>query len=112
VEVNENSQILREARNMLGLSQMDVALKAGVNLGQYQRLEYGTRDLDTCTMRVGLSICYAFKAGSIFPYIKKNRIARVMLRDDPDIALYFAITSRWMLLYTEKYGYMSLTVTL
>lgn len=52
------------------------------------------------------------KAGSIFPYIKKNRIARVMLRDDPDIALYFAITSSWMLLYTEKYGYMSLTVTL
>ena len=50
--------ILRKAREMQGMSQMKVASLAGINLGQYQRLEYGIRDFELCSMKVGLSICF------------------------------------------------------
>lgn len=50
--------ILRKAREMQGMSQMQVASLAGINLGQYQRLEYGIRDFELCSMKVGLSICF------------------------------------------------------
>lgn len=50
--------ILRKAREMQGMSQMQVATLAGINLGQYQRLEYGIRDFELCSMKVGLSICF------------------------------------------------------
>lgn len=50
--------ILRKARKMQGMSQMQVASLAGINLGQYQRLEYGIRDFELCSMKVGLSICF------------------------------------------------------
>lgn len=51
-------KILRKAREMQGMSQMQVASLAGINLGQYQRLEYGIRDFELCSMKVGLSICF------------------------------------------------------
>lgn len=51
-------KILRKAREMQGMSQMEVATLAGINLGQYQRLEYGIRGFELCSMKVGLSICY------------------------------------------------------
>lgn len=54
----ETAQILRKARILLGMSQMEVANMAGINLGQYQRLEYGIREFSACSMKVGLSICY------------------------------------------------------
>lgn len=50
--------ILRKAREMQGMSQMQVATLAGINLGQYQRLEYGIRHFELCSMKVGLSICF------------------------------------------------------
>lgn len=58
-EVKRTAAVIRQARLMLGLTQMDVAGIAGINLGQYQRLEYGIRPLSACSMKVGLSICYA-----------------------------------------------------
>lgn len=51
-------KILRKAREMQEMSQMQVATLAGINLGQYQRLEYGTWDFTACSMKVGISICY------------------------------------------------------
>ena len=51
-------QILRSARLIKGYSQMQVANLAGINLAQYQRLEYGERCFSACSMKVGLSICY------------------------------------------------------
>lgn len=55
---NSVGKILRKAREMQGMSQMEVATLAGINLGQYQRLEYGIRDFTACSMKVGISICY------------------------------------------------------
>lgn len=58
MSANQIGAILRQARIIKGLSQMEVANQAGLNLAQYQRLEYGTRDFRACSMKVGLSICY------------------------------------------------------
>ena len=49
-------QILRRARLMQGMTQMQVAALAGINLGQYQRLEYGEREFSSCSMKVGISM--------------------------------------------------------
>ena len=43
-------QILRRTRLMQGMTQMQVAALAGINLGQYQRLEYGEREFASCSM--------------------------------------------------------------
>ena len=57
-EYQESAVIIREARQRQNLSQMEVAELAGINLGQYQRLEYGMRDLSACSMKVGIAVCY------------------------------------------------------
>lgn len=41
----EKNSFLRERRRELHLTQQEVADRAGVNLSQYQKLEYGQRDL-------------------------------------------------------------------
>jgi DNA-binding XRE family transcriptional regulator len=53
----DNAGVLRSRREQLGFSQQEVADRAGIKLPQYQRLEAGTRQLDGCSMRIGLAIC-------------------------------------------------------
>lgn len=53
----DDAGVLRSRRVQLGLSQQEVADRAGVKLPQYQRLEAGTRQLSGCSMRIGLAIC-------------------------------------------------------
>ena len=65
-------KILRKAREMQGMSQMQVATLAGINLGQYQRLEYGIRDFDQCSMKVGISICYVLNLDPILLVLQKT----------------------------------------
>lgn len=65
-------QILREARRIKGLSQMQVANLAGINLAQYQRLEYGVREFSACSMKVGLSICYVLGLDPFLLVLKKT----------------------------------------
>lgn len=57
--------ILRDRREMLGLTQQQVADKAGIQLRQYQRFETNERGLSGASMRIGLSICSVLK---INPY--------------------------------------------
>jgi transcriptional regulator with XRE-family HTH domain len=49
--------ILRKRRKELGLSQMDVALNAGIHLQHYQNFEYGTRQFSKSTAILVLRIC-------------------------------------------------------
>ena len=49
--------ILASRREQLGLSQQQVADKAGISLGLYQRLEYSKDNLAGCSMKVGLAVC-------------------------------------------------------
>lgn len=52
-----NFIILEERRNQLGLSQQEVAQKAGMQLRQYQRFETGERKLSAATLRIALAVC-------------------------------------------------------
>ena len=47
------------ARRCKGYSQQMVSEMTGIDLRQYQRLEYGERDIRRASMRTGLSICKA-----------------------------------------------------
>lgn len=63
--VQTDGGILRERREMLGLTQQQVADKSGIQLRQYQRFETNERELSGASMRIGLSICSVLK---INPY--------------------------------------------
>lgn len=63
--VQTDGGILRDRREMLGLTQQQVADKAGIQLRQYQRFETNERGLSGASMRIGLSICSVLK---INPY--------------------------------------------
>lgn len=65
-------KILRKAREMQGMSQMEVATLAGINLGQYQRLEYGIRDFELCSMKVGIAICYVLNLDPFLLILRKT----------------------------------------
>ena len=56
-KTQRTASTLRQARLNLKLSQLKVATQSDINLGQYQRLEYGQRDLSRTSMRIGLAIC-------------------------------------------------------
>lgn len=53
----KEGKILKERRQELGFTQLEVASECGVELQQYQRLEYGQRRFTTCRMNLGLRIC-------------------------------------------------------
>ena len=59
--IEATAKIIRQARLTQKLSQMEVANRADINLGQYQRLEYGVRDLSMSSMKVGLAVCYVLQ---------------------------------------------------
>ena len=59
------AMILREQRVFLEMTQQEVADELGINLQQYQRYEYGDRDLHKIPMELGLKICYLLE---IDPY--------------------------------------------
>jgi len=55
--IPREAEILRDRRLELDLTQMDVANMAGIQLRQYQRLEYGEFRMSRTSMKVGLSVC-------------------------------------------------------
>ena len=54
---NRSGRLLRERRLELGMTQEEVALELGMSIHQYQRYEYGDRNLTNSPMRIGLQIC-------------------------------------------------------
>ena len=55
--MDREAKILKQRRKELGLSQMDVAINAGIQIQQYQKFEYGDRKLSNSSMVLGLRIC-------------------------------------------------------
>ena len=51
------SEMLRKARMKLGYSQQQVATMAGMQIRQYQRFEYGEREVYRVNLRSGLLLC-------------------------------------------------------
>ena len=69
----EDHQVLKSRRKQLGLTQAEVANRAGIQLKQYQRLESGERHISGCSMRIGLAVC----AVLLFdPYERVNVLVR------------------------------------
>ena len=57
--MQSDNQVLLSRREQLGLTQQQVADIAGIQLRQYQRIESGEREIENCSMHVGLSVCAA-----------------------------------------------------
>lgn len=55
--MGKEAEILRNKRLESGLSQMEVAVSAGLVLQQYQRFEYGYQKLSNANMITALRIC-------------------------------------------------------
>ena len=53
----ENTRIIREARERLGLTQQEVASRAGVSLDYYRSFENGNRQLANTKIAIALPIC-------------------------------------------------------
>ena len=53
----DQSQILKNRRVKLGLTQQEIAVELGMHIRQYQRFEYGEQSLSKCSMQTGLRIC-------------------------------------------------------
>ena len=56
----------------MAMERMQVAALAGINLGQYQRLEYGEREFSSCSMKVGISICYVLNLDPFLLVLQKT----------------------------------------
>ena len=63
--ITQEHEIIRHARIQLSLSQQQVATLIGIQIRQYQRLEYGESDVQKLGMRAGLSLCIVLE---IDPY--------------------------------------------
>ena len=56
-QTTRESEMLRKARMKLGYSQQQVATMAGMQIRQYQRFEYGEREVYRVNLRAGLLMC-------------------------------------------------------
>ena len=74
------STMLREARLRLGLSQQQVATLIGIQIRHYQRFEYGEREIQEISIRVGLSLCAVLELDPVDLVFSGNRKALVELK--------------------------------
>ena len=57
--ITRESEMIRQARLRMGYSQQHVATMLGMQIRQYQRLEYGEREIYRVGFRAGLALCAA-----------------------------------------------------
>ncbi len=55
--ITRESEMIRQARYRMGYSQQQVSSMAGMQIRQYQRLEYGEREVWRVSIRTGLALC-------------------------------------------------------
>ena len=72
--VTRESTILREARLRLGLSQQQVATMAGMQIRQYQRFEYGEREVYGVNLRSGLLLCAVLELDPVYLVFNGNSL--------------------------------------
>lgn len=56
-KITRETEMLRNARLKMGYTQQEVATLIGMHVKAYQRLEYGERDIQNASMRIGLAVC-------------------------------------------------------
>jgi transcriptional regulator with XRE-family HTH domain len=59
--MQSEASILKQAREKLGLTQQQVANKAGIQLRQYQRFENAERNLTSSSFNIGCSVLEALE---------------------------------------------------
>ena len=60
-QITREGEMLRKARLKLGYSQQQAATMAGMQIRQYQRFEYGEREVYRVNLRTGLLMCAALE---------------------------------------------------
>ena len=63
--ITRESEMLRRARMKLGYSQQQVATMAGMQIRQYQRFEYGEREVYRVNLRSGLLLCVVLELNPV-----------------------------------------------
>ena len=63
--ITRESETLRKARMKLGYSQQQVATMAGMQIRQYQRFEYGEREVYRVNLRSGLLLCVVLELNPV-----------------------------------------------
>ena len=59
--MQSEASVLKQAREKLGLTQKQVANKAGIQLRQYQRFENAERNLTSSSFNIGCSVLEALE---------------------------------------------------
>ena len=72
---------LAKQREALGLTQQQVADRAGILIRQYQRLESGERSLDSTSFRIGLNVCSKSIPDFTAKLVSKRRGSRHVNKD-------------------------------
>ncbi len=78
--VTRESEMIKNARCRLGLSQQQVATLIGIQIRHYQRFEYGEREIQEINIRVGLSLCAVLDLDPVDLVFSGNRKALVELK--------------------------------
>lgn len=79
--VPENSMLITQ-REKLGLSQAEVAAKAGIKLEQYQKFESGDRDISSSTFRIVHAVLAALELDTT-AFSKGDYVLKSLPEDDP-----------------------------
>ena len=70
---NKNDGLLKETRVVTGLTQQQVADKAGIKLQQYQKFESGERNLRTASFQIACRVLEALNL-DIVKYFHRNYV--------------------------------------
>ena len=74
--------MLRNQREKLGLSQEEVAAKAGIKLEQYQKFESGNRNISSSTFRIVYAVLTALELDTS-AFDKGEYVLEPVPEDDP-----------------------------
>ena len=78
--ITRESEMIKNARCRLGLSQQQVATLIGIQIRHYQRFEYGEREIQQINIRAGLSLCAVLELDPVDLVFNGNRKALVELK--------------------------------
>ena len=78
--VTRESEMIKNARCRLGLSQQQVATLIDIQIRHYQRFEYGEREIQEINIRAGLSLCAVLELDPVDLVFSGNRKALVELK--------------------------------
>ena len=84
-QITREGEMLRTARLKLRYSQQQVATMAGMQIRQYQRFEYGEREVYRVNLRAGLLLCAALELDPVaLIFGEKPEALNALIAQRPD----------------------------